>query len=87
MSSEDNDMSQQLMMLDRLPLPTAKKVLAEHFQKMIQDPVQLKMLLNDLERNCRKPYDVVRMYWNSKLSSEGMGVANSSWSQRKKQVL
>jgi hypothetical protein len=76
-------MSQELMMLERLPLERGKQVLTE----VIQDPVQLKMMLNDIDRNCRKPYDVMRMYWNSRLSSEGMGVANSSWSQRKKVVV
>jgi len=80
-------MSQELMMLERLPLERGKQVLKEHLTEVIQDPVQLKMMLNDIDRNCRKPYDVMRMYWNSRLSSEGMGVANSSWSQRKKVVV
>jgi len=80
-------MSQELMMLERLPLERGKAVLKEHLTEVIQDPVQLKMMLNDIDRNCRKPYDVMRMYWNSRLSSEGMGVANSSWSQRKKVVV
>ena len=76
-----------LAMLDRLPLDRSKAALKEHFTAVIKDKVHLRMMLNDVDRNCRRPADVSRMYWNSLLSAEGMGVANSSWSQRKKSVV
>jgi len=76
-----------LAMLDRLPLDRSKAALKEHFTSVIKDPVQLKMMLNDVDRNCRRPADVSRMYWNSRLSAEGLGINGSSWSKRKKSVV